>query len=123
MNSYYEIGGLILDGMEMSNKQQPQSALQRRAHTQMNRETRQFLKGVKKSGVLDAPKSSQFRESDRTLFEQWQHSAFMPIRDARDLGVNLNIPSLIGFGIGSHLKAVRSNYHWIMGRLNPEHPY
>ena len=123
MSSFFEIGGLIIDGMESYNQQQPQSALQRRAHTQANRETRQFLKGVEKSGVFDAPESSQFRESDRTLYEQWKHTAFMPLRDARDVGINLNIPGLIGLGIGSHLKAIQSNYHWIMGRLIDEHPY
>jgi len=121
MSSFFEIGGYIIDGMEFANQQQPQSALQRRAHTQANREARQFLKGVEKSGVLSAPKSSQFRTADRTLYEQWKHVAFMPIRDARDAGVNFNVPALIGIGIGSQLKAIQSNYHWIMGRLIPEH--
>ncbi len=121
MSSFFEIGGLIIDGMEFVNQQQPQSALQRRAHTQANRETRQFLKSVEKSGVFAAPKSSQFRTADRTLSQQWKHTVLMPIRDFREAGVNFNVPSLVGLGIGSHLKAIQSNYHWIMGRLMPDY--
>ena len=121
MSSFFEIGGLIIDGMEFANQQQPQSALQRRVHTQANRETRQFLKGVENSRVLAASKSSQFRTADRTLYEQWKHVAFMPIRDAREAGVNFNVPALIGLGIGSQLKVIQSNYHWMMGRLMPDY--
>jgi hypothetical protein len=121
MSSFFEIGGIIIDGMEFANQQQPQSALQRRAHTQANRETRQFLKGVEKSGVLAAPKSSQFRTADRTLTQQWKHTVFMPIRDFREAGINFNVPALLGLGIGSHLKAIQSNYHWFMGRLMPDY--
>jgi len=121
MSSYFEIGGIIFDGMEFANQQRPQSALQRRKHTQANRETRQFLKGLKKSRVFDEPESSEFRTADRNLFEQWKHTVFMPIRDARDAGINFNVPTLIGLGIGSYLKAIESNYHWIRGRLDDDY--
>ena len=121
MSSFFEIGGHIIDGMEFANQHQPQSALQRRAHTQVNRETRQFLKGVEKSGVFAAPKSSQFRTADRTLTQQWKHTVFMPIRDFREAGINFNVPALLGLGIGSQLKAIQSNYHWLMGRLMPDY--
>lgn len=128
MNSYFEIGGHIVECSADDNISLPSSlpmvsAAERpeRGRNSAKNETSLMSKTSPSSGVSAVSKSSQFRTADRTLYEQWKHTAFMPIRDAREAGVNFNVPALIVSGIGSNLKAVQSNYHWAMGRLMPDH--
>jgi hypothetical protein len=127
MNSYFEIGGHIVECV-VGITSHPSSismvsAAERpvRGRNSAKDETSSMSKTSPSFGVSAASKSSQFRTADRTLYEQWKHTAFMPIRDAREAGVNFNIPALISLGIGSNLKAVQSNYHWAMGRLMPDY--
>ena len=52
MNSYFEIGGEIIDGMELNNqfqRTQGQSVLQTRKHSQANRDAKRMLKQVDES--------------------------------------------------------------------------
>jgi len=116
LTSYFEIGGHIVE-VDLQNL----TSLSSSPLTVSVAERPERGRTSARSQASSMPQTSPFRESDRSLFEQWQHTVFMPIREMPSINMR-NIPVVIGYGINVHLKAIRSNYDWVMGRLIDEHP-
>lgn len=123
MNSYFEIGGEIIDGMELNNqfqRTQGQSALQTRKHSQANRDTKRMLKQVDES-YTSLQSSLSGDEPDRTLFQHWIKTSFHPLREFSDLSTRRQISMLQNphvfatWGIGKQLEVVGMHYDYFLG--------
>ena len=122
MNSYFEIGGEIIDGMELNNqfqRTQGQSALQTRKHSQANRESKRMLKQVDES-YTSLQSSLSGDEPERTLFQHWKKTSFHQLREFAELPTKRKITMITNpyiftvWGIGKGLEVVGMHYDYFI---------
>jgi hypothetical protein len=122
MNSYFEIGGEIIDGMELNNqfqRTQGQSVLQTRKHSQANRDAKRMLKQVDES-YTSLQSSLSGDEPDRTLFQHLVKTTFHPLSEFAEISTKRKIgmlqnPYVFGvWGIGKQLEVVGMHYDYFI---------
>ena len=122
MNSYFEIGGEIIDGMELNNqfqRTQGQSVLQTRKHSQANRDAKRMLKQVDES-YTSLQSSLSGDEPERTLFQHLVKTTFHPLSEFSEVSTKRKIgmlqnPYVFGiWGIGKQLEVLGMHYDYFI---------
>ena len=113
MNSYYEIGGLILSGAELENANSDRSALEQKQRADDIR-----LMRTVKLPKGEFGKQKPMAEKD-SLVEHWAKMASMPVRrglsDVPEVMSLRRRPRMLGvWGIQVYLEMIEANYQYFI---------